>query len=610
MPSAFFAMTWNEDEPGPAGAAADLKARLPSHLSTDELILEGPGFLLADLSEDPGKGCQLVPVLREDGRLLGAVFGTLFSNAGPQARTRHVRAISGQAAASLIRSGGRSILSDFWGSYAALLKIDGETAFIADPVSSVPCFFTEQDGVTLAFSHLERCTFLNRRRFSLNLRFISTLMAYDKIQNGETGLNEVGEILGGQRYLTGRSGARRDWLWDPREIARHRHEPPLEDAAAELRDTVQQVVRAWGSRFETIAVDLSGGLDSSIVLASLLAPAMSRAPLAIHHIMDSADPPEVTYARATAAYLGVDLAEIHFNPADGLPDRDGHPPSARPYRQYLAQGFNSRLAKATANCARTFFTGQGGDHLFLSAKSPLGFADHLLTQGIGPQTLWQLTCAARLSGCSVWQVARQAIPFVFGKTHKGAMVSGIEERRTLMNARAHDRLDPHDALPDWALCPHGLPPAKFDQVSALLHMSQVQDKLYQPDARNLVHPLMSQPLLELCLRLPVYLLCAGGVSRGLARTAFRNILPDLVRMRMTKGEATRYFVDQLTQNRALLLDTLANGELVAHGIVTRREVESFLREDQFVSHPSGRMILIYYAIEAWLRSWKRVLSGS
>ena len=154
--------------------------------------------------------------------------------------------------------------------------------------------------------------------------------------------------------------------------------------------------------------------------------------------------------------------------------------------------------------------------------------------------------------------------------------------------------------------PDGLPPGKFDQVSGLFHMIQVQERLFQPGARALVHPLMSQPLIELCLRLPVWLLSLGGVSRGLARKAFEERLPDRVRLRMTKGEATRYFIDQLRLNRSLLLETLADGELVANGIVDRKDVETFLREDQFLIHPAGRMILVYYAIEAWLRTWKRL----
>jgi asparagine synthase (glutamine-hydrolysing) len=121
---------------------------------------------------------------------------------------------------------------------------------------------------------------------------------------------------------------------------------------------------------------------------------------------------------------------------------------------------------------------------------------------------------------------------------------------------------------------------------------------------------MSQPLIELCLRLPVYLLSLGGVSRGLARQAFKGHLPDRVRLRMTKGEATRYFIDQLRLNRPLLLETLVDGELVSHGIVDRKDVETFLQEDQFLTHPAGRMILVYYAIEAWLRTWKTLSAGS
>ena len=599
MPAAFFAMICDPQDAKARDHFGRIRTRMMDGPAPPTL-LETPGFLLADLSQPARVSSPVIEIRQTDGQFGGVIFGTLFPRNG-RTRLTHIRHV---AATSLLDTGGRNIYSDYWGSYIALFRAGDDLAIYTDPVSSIPCFYSAFDGVTFIFSNLELCPFLDRRRFSLNLRFISTLMGYDKIQNGETGLNEVRELLGGQRLMARTPDIPPETLWNPHDIARDVLEPGPETAACLLREAAQQVVGAWGVSVPAPAVDLSGGLDSSIVLACLAASDVPSPHLAVHHIVESGDPPETGFARATAAFLGIDLAEIRFTPSRQLPGASTHPASARPYRQFLARDFNAQLAEASGGLERTYLTGQGGDHLFHAAGTPFGFTDYLRRHGLGPDSLSELSNSARLSGRSVWRVLRDTLPEIFRKPHQSPLIAGIGAKKTILNAGAQEQFDPAYALPDWAYAPDGLPPGKFDQVSGLLHMIQVQERLFQEEKRECVHPLMSQPLIELCLRLPVYLLSEGGISRGLARKAFEGRIPDLVRLRMTKGEATRYFVDQLRENRALLLDTLANGELVAHGIVGRNAVEAFLQEDQFLTHPAGRMILVYYAIEAWLRTWK------
>ena len=599
MPAAFFAMSWTPEDDQAVQQAARIQTRLMEAPATS-ILVETSGFLLADLSQPGSASPPIIEIRRTDGQFGGAILGTLF----PQNGYLRLTEIRHAAATMLLDRGGGNLYNDYWGSYVAFFHTGDNLAVYTDPVSSIPCFYSADGGVTCFYSNLELCPFLDRSRFSLNRRFISTLMAYDKIQNGETGLNEVKELFGGQRLMARTPDALPETLWDPRDFARDVLEPDPEAGARLLRETVQQVVSAWATSVPAPAVDLSGGLDSSIVLACL---AESDAPLphlAVHHIVESGDPTEAHFARAAAAFLGADLAEIRFTPSRQLPEVTSHPASARPYRHFLSRDFNTQLAEATAGMERTYLTGQGGDHLFHAAETSLGLSDYLRRHGLGPHLISELANSARLSKLSVWRVLRDTLPDMIGKTHTSSLLGAIAARRTPLNTAALDIFDPVYAFPDWARTPGGVPPGKFDQVSGILHMIQVQERLFAEHAREVVNPLMSQPLVELCLRLPVYLLSHAGASRGLARKAFVGRLPDQVRLRMTKGEATRYFVDQLRLNLSMVRDCLMDGELVAHGIVQRRDVETFLREDQFLTHPAGRMTLVYYAIEAWLRTWK------
>src|SRR3546814_5721791 len=50
-----------------------------------------------------------------------------------------------------------------------------------------------------------------------------------------------------------------------------------------------------------------------------------------------------------------------------------------------------------------------------------------------------------------------------------------------------------------------------------------------------IHPLLSQPVIEHCLAIPTWLQCAGGCDRSIARQAFKPDLPAKVIERRGKG---------------------------------------------------------------------------
>ncbi|MCD9007505.1 asparagine synthase C-terminal domain-containing protein [Luteimonas sp. XNQY3] len=601
---AFFAMIWNQQDGEAARAAARLKAQVHATLGPSVRCLETQAFGLYALDEFRGGPC-IHPLKDRDGQVIGAVFGTLFAKSATPGSQVAPTQLGVAAARTLLASEGRSIVKDYWGSYVAFIQGADGTAVIADPTSSIPCFHTERSGVTLVFSHLEKCAFLDKRAFTINYGFIARVLAYDKIQNGETGLNEVRELLGGERLRISTSGQSTDLIWDPRDVARDVHEPALEDAAAELRETTRWVVNAWGRCFEKITVNLSGGLDSSIVLACLAHADDPARVNAVHFIMGASDATEHRYARSIAHHVGCELIEMLEAPGRPLPGLHEHPATVRPYRQFLAREMASRIG-ANAEIGTALFTGQGGDHLFLHSNSALGFADYLQHHPLGREGPAELLRAARLSEKSIWRVLRECLPYSLGKAHRSSVVEGIAKRKTGVNQRAFQHLTAEDCMPAWTRHAQGLSPGKFDQVSSLVHLYQVRETLDQYGSKDTIHPLVSQPLIELCLRLPTYLLCANGRSRGLARTAFTGLLPEGIRLRTSKGESTKFFVENLKANSHVLVEALAEGELADQGLISRAEVKAFVERNDYKIRPFGFMMLPYYSIEAWLQTWKGI----
>ena len=561
MPSCL-ALIWDPTDPAAAAAASDIDRHVESCAPDAARYAICDGCVLHDLTTGP-PGHHVLPFA--DGAASGAVFGRLFRRTSTLAPAAPLADLDREAARRIVGSHGASLLTDYWGAYLAFLATDRGMVVLTEPTASIPCFYARARGVTFVFSHFERCPLPDWIRFEPDLDFIAMLLAYDKIQTGQSGLRGVCELAGGCRLNVFGGQVREDALWDPRRVALERFEPAPAEAADSLRQTVSCVVRAWGQACPHLALNLSGGLDSAIVAACLMQDPGGLDVRAVHFRLGGGDPPEANQARAVAEHLGIDLAECLVDPAEPLPPPDGHPMSVRPFREFLGRTADTERRRALGLAGRTVFTGQGGDHLFLESRDPLIFADYLRCHGPGRRAAHELLSAARLSGDSVWQVLAASL------------------------SRA----------------PAGLPPAKFAQVAGLAHMVQIRESLASPGSDETVHPLISQPLVELCLQLPAYLLCRGGRARGLVREAFAGRLPDQVRLRRSKGDASRFYGEQLKANRDLLADTLMNGTLVAHGLIDRADVEAALRPGSYGVDTFGRTILVCYVIEAWLSGWLR-----
>lgn len=602
---AFVALIWDETDDDAHQCALRLWKLAKTDLPPAG-ILEIPGCILTDLDHNDDTR-KIIPLTAPQEQPAGAIYGHLYSNSERDEVSPRLNRIDSAAAAGIIGSMGGALIRNYWGSYIAILKHGPRWQVITDPTAAIPCFHMEHSGVTIVFSHLEKCPFLHRLELTINYEFLSKLLIYDKISNGETGFHQISELPGGSRLSRTPQGVTTTLLWDPRRIASDRLEPPLEQAAAMLLETTQSVIASRADGHDTVTVNLSGGLDSSIVLACLAGSAFGGDLQAVHHIVASGDPSEVRYARAAAEAAGCPLTELLFEPGPDLPDVCAHPLTVRPWRQFLSTTQLDGYPADRRGRSGPVFTGQGGDHLFLVSETDAGFADYLTAYGPGPSAITELVSAARLSGRSVWSVAGRALRTRVTRQRESEMVRTLRTNRNPLNDSLHITLDPGRCLPPWAVHPDGVPPGKFDQLSALQHLFMIREPLDRPVLRDLVHPLISQPVIELCLKFPLYLLCSGGVSRGLAREAFRGRIPDLIRTRLTKGETSRYVIAGLQKDLPVISEALREGCLVSQGLIPRADLEKALANHQVQTGKLVRRLRMAYAIEAWVRSWQNAI---
>jgi asparagine synthase (glutamine-hydrolysing) len=155
-------------------------------------------------------------------------------------------------------------------------------------------------------------------------------------------------------------------------------------------------------------------------------------------------------------------------------------------------------------------------------------------------------------------------------------------------------------------CPknqHGIVPGKrlqIDLLAELLNRHRPNPRLDAVDQHN---PLLAQPLIEVCLQIPTYVLLRGGRGRALALDAFGKSLPPEISRREDKGSTTAFVTELVRGSDTFISDTLLDGVLVREGILCRKELEMFLTKKHPMRIEQCWSLLSCLSAEVWARQW-------
>ncbi|HVY79751.1 MAG TPA: hypothetical protein VG994_02120, partial [Steroidobacteraceae bacterium] len=246
----YLALIWEPDDSSAAAAAKALALRLQSAAEAWERVVDARNLLL--FHSGAGCGSSDTRALAEGA---GAVCGTLFPRETTDAEL----------------SDPRAILTRAWGRYVAVLREarTGVVRVLRDPTGTLPCFVTRHERVHIVVSDVETCLSLGLR-FSVNWRYIAAYVPYSALQIRATGLNEITEVQPGECLTIAAGTAETELLWSPLDARRRGLIEDPSAAAAMVREAVRSCVHAWASLHRAVIHNLSGGLDSSIVLSCLV----------------------------------------------------------------------------------------------------------------------------------------------------------------------------------------------------------------------------------------------------------------------------------------------------------------------------------------------------
>jgi asparagine synthase (glutamine-hydrolysing) len=201
------------------------------------------------------------------------------------------------------------LLDHCWGEYLLIQPVDEDSdgvAFMRDPSGAVACAHSPKNGFVTSDPSI--ASHLGLYREKIDWEFVSHCLIYPYMKISRTGLAGIRELLPGCVLTVANKTTHTELAWSPWNfvVPTERQCDPIV-AAQTIRDVTTSVVRAMAEADESLLLELSGGLDSSIVGVSL---ASARARIeACNAISPLPGADERLYAKQLADQLGIELLQ-------------------------------------------------------------------------------------------------------------------------------------------------------------------------------------------------------------------------------------------------------------------------------------------------------------
>ena len=496
----------------------------------------------------------------------------------------------------------RKLMMRFWGRYVGIrLGANGRiAAVLRDPSGALECIVWTHRDLTFVSSglpawlveQLRPAWTIDYKRLGLTLRN-PLLSAGALCLDGPTSI-EPGTTR--SLPLPGKSEA----LWRPMDHVRRGRAEGLSptEASNRLRSSIDESVRGLGKGFRTLAAEVSGGLDSSIVASSLVDQRVGPVQLWLNAYGDTPQSDERLYVQSLAEFLHIQpecvpltrgpltedaLLEVSTGPRPGINGLDTMQDAS----------WAARLSVVGANCV---FTGKGGDSILVHGADVDVFTDRWMAQGWRSILSPDVHRLALLNECSIWTMVCHARRHVREGTALPLRDSGL-----LMCAEDAPYSHP------WLEGSQEFGPAKALQIAGVIDNISRHGPTLQTRVVDVLHPLCSQPVVEACLATPTPLMTYGGRNRGLARLAFADRLPSLIIDRRSKADLTSIYGMRVLNSLTFLRPWLLDGLLAANGIIDRVAAEEILKKESLMWRGRYGEIVMAAAFEGWARAWDQRL---
>ena len=306
----------------------------------------------------------------------GVLIDEMFDNTG---RTASASERGTLACRPLDVVSAQRLVAEHWGRYVLVRRTGGDAAILRDPSGAIEAVCWRRSGVTLVASSAPPVLDpLLPDDVALNWEAVARLVGRGGEYRHDLALDGLTPIAAGELRTLGAGVSHGLQVWRPADVYRRgRGRPP------ELRSAVQTAVRSLAGDRRWIA-EVSGGLDSAIVAASLETTQRNRVAAWVNHYVEQPEGDERAYARAVVAPQGHALTEVRREGLSLSAERLARTADAfRPATNDIDTDYNDDIAaRVREGGAWGSLTGQGGDAVFFQMPSPLIAFDELRERGV------------------------------------------------------------------------------------------------------------------------------------------------------------------------------------------------------------------------------------
>ena len=489
------------------------------------------------------------------------------------------------------------VARNYWGRFVIVAHDPdgGLTAIYRDPSGMIPCYYSvEPERVVVGTSAVEMTKILASQA-RIDWKGVADCLMASDLREHRTCIEQIIEVAPGEMVVIDTDGPHHQLFWDPSAFLGRNDEYSFEEAAENLRKVLNQVLATWCARYPRAAVSASGGFDSSAIAE--LATRHGTVEL-LHFYTRSPGGDERAYAEQLANHLDKTV-RCECSEADSIDvteNRSGFRP--RPSACSFTQVFDDaseRFATAIDACAH--FNGGGGDNVFGKLHSAYPLAELYRHTGLSRSLVSTAINICDVTGVELWSVFRQAAQAIW---NPGRIAASWPRQTELMASSAISMAS--NESHQWLLSAKSAGPGQKQHLRNIARGIATTDYLNIRSTRPTIYPLLSQPVIELCLSIPTWFWFMGGRDRALARTAMQPFLPMPIINRSTKGAFDGLLYQIFALNRDQIFRDLNDGTLASHKLIDMDQITHLQTQDAISAFQRDR-ILQLHETEIWCRNW-------
>lgn len=507
------------------------------------------------------------------------------------------------------------IASEYWGNYIAIQARNDKVEIFKAPIGHLSCYYTI-------------CRKNNCIIFTNKLFYIFKLLGLRAVFNEHYLLDFLVGTLGSAHLST--STAFQDvysippgvcvsltlngtisskLVWNISKLTKNANNNLIVDNLEGIPARIQFVTRKLTQEKKNIFLDFSGGLDSTALIYSarkcLNSGQTLKAINVSHPNVNSSN--ELTHARKIANELGIELIEYDASSAMPFsPPLNNNFFPNKPDASLVKIRMEMNLISQFANSNNAVFIGgEGGDHLFMCPPAIESLCDIFLDKSISGflQKSKEIGSLHRIHFLHILKVFLKNMYCYFNRQYTQGLdklCEGWFNEKILIHALNHKPLL-HPFYENYS--EFNLQPGKFFQIDSLFHaLASISGSIR---GMHVMYPLLSQPIVELALSMPTYLM----YNRSYDRYPFRKAISDYYNTdnvwRRAKGEVTGVLQLGIKENKDYVLEKCLEGYLSKNNFLDKDSLRQDIELSCLGQHCS-QGIMHLFALEVFIDSWKNI----